>query len=49
MKLLPTMQMEFSISFSWQGQSLWDVQLWGVSFEKGSLGLLSGNKDGWKT
>lgn len=40
------MHMEFSLSFSWHGQSLWDVQLWGVSFEKGSVVLLSENKDG---
>lgn len=40
------MHMEFSLSFSWQGQSLWDVQLWGVNFEKGSFGWLSGNKNG---
>lgn len=36
------MHVECFLSFS----QLWDVQLWAVSFDKGSFGLLSGNKDG---
>lgn len=40
------MNMECTLSFSWQGQSLCDVQLWAVSFEKGSFGLFKWEQ-GW--